>query len=47
MQSSICIKLELAEVLKLKGQVDSFIVIIIIILSHSTSKSISSQGDYH
>ena len=45
MPSSICIKLELAEVLKLKGQIDSFIVIII--LSHSISKSMSSQGGYY
>jgi hypothetical protein len=46
MPSSICIKLELAEVLKLKVQVDPFIVIIII-LSYSTIKSMSSQGGYY
>jgi hypothetical protein len=45
MPSSICIKLELAEVLKLKVQVDPFIVIII--LSYSTIKSMSSQGGYY
>jgi hypothetical protein len=45
MPSSICIKLELAEVLKLKVQVDPFIVIII--LYYSTIKSMSSQGGYY
>jgi hypothetical protein len=48
MPSSRCVQEELADTLDLKGQVDSFIVtiVIIIILSDSTNKSMSSHGGY-
>jgi hypothetical protein len=48
MPSLRCVQEELADTLDLKGQVDSFIVtiVIIIILSDSTNKSMSSHGGY-
>lgn len=48
MPSSRCVQEELADVLELKRQVDSSIVtiIIIIVLSDSTNKSMNSHGGY-